>query len=52
MASSDMISKVDDHDYVGVTRFTPFDLEIKVGAPIHVDWEINGVVLEGHEEEI
>lgn len=46
MVSNDVISKVDDKHYVGVSRFTPFELDLKEGEPINIDWKINHLILE------
>lgn len=52
MVGSYDISKVDNHHYVGLSRFTPSELDLTEGEAIDIKWKVNGLLFKGSKEEI
>lgn len=52
MVGSYDISKVDNHHYVGLSRFTPSELDLKGGEMIDIKWKVNSLMFEEEEKDI
>lgn len=52
MTGSFDFSKVDDHHYVGLSKFTPLDSPINSKKAIDIKWKINSFYLEGSEKSV
>lgn len=52
MVGSYDISKVDEHHYVGLSRFTPSELNLADGEAIDIKWQVDGLLFEEEEKDI
>lgn len=52
MIVSDELTKVDNHHYVGLSRFTPSELNLTDREIIDLKWKVNGLLFEEEEKDI
>lgn len=52
MIVSDELTKIDNHHYVGLSRFTPSELNLAEGEAIDIKWQVDGLLFEESVKDI